>query len=129
MPKVLIIDDDKDFQLATAAMLKNGGLETASAFNADEGKEKVISEKPDLVILDVMMPNGYEGFDLARTIREDLKNRELPIILLTAVHAAKKVPYRFGPDEQYLPVDFFYDKPVDPEVLLNKVKELLNIVG
>jgi len=88
----------------------------------------VVSEKPALVILDVMMPNDYEGFELARAIREDLGKKDLPIILLTAVHTAKKVPYRFGPDDQYLPVDCFYDKPVEPKVLLNKVKELLNIL-
>jgi CheY-like chemotaxis protein len=128
MPKVLIIDDDKDFQSTTSTILTSGGFETVSAYNAEEGKEKVISENPELVILDVMMPNDYEGFELARIIREDLKMRDLPIILLTAVHTAKKVPYRFGPDEHYLPVDYFYDKPVEPGVLLQKVKELLNIV-
>jgi hypothetical protein len=53
--------------------------------------------------------------------------RKLPIILLTAVHEVKKVDYRFAPDEQWLPVDFFFDKPVEPQVLVDKIKELLNI--
>ena len=60
-------------------------------------------------------------------MREELKLVELPVIILTAVHAVKKVPYRFAPDKNYLPVDYFYDKPVAPDVLLDKIKEILNI--
>lgn len=71
----------------------------------------------------------FEGFDVARKIRENLRLRELPILLLTAVHTEKEVPYRFGPHEEWLPVDYFMDKPVDPDVLVAKVKELLNISG
>jgi len=55
--------------------------------------------------------------------------RDLPILLLTAVHTEKQVPYRFGPHEEWLPVDYFMNKPVTPNVLVNKVKELLNIPG
>jgi CheY-like chemotaxis protein len=127
MQKILVIDDDKDFQMATRVVLEKNNFEVASAYNPDEGIQKVQSENPDLIILDVIMSKGYEGFDVARKIREELKMRELPIILLSAVHEVKKVPYRFAPHEQYLPVDYFYDKPIAPEVLVNKIKELLNI--
>jgi two-component system phosphate regulon response regulator PhoB/two-component system alkaline phosphatase synthesis response regulator PhoP/two-component system response regulator VicR len=87
----------------------------------------VRTESPDLVILDVMMPSDFEGFEVARKIREELEQVKLPIILLTAVHGTKKVPYRFAPHDQWLPVDYFYDKPVAPDVLVAKVKEYLNI--
>jgi len=127
MQKILVIDDDKDFQMATRVVLEKNNFDVVSAYNPDEGIQKVQSEKPDLIILDVIMSKGYEGFDVARKIREELKMRELPIILLSAVHEVKKVPYRFAPHEQYLPVDYFYDKPIEPEVLVNKIKELLNI--
>jgi len=108
-------------------VLEENGFSVVSAYGPEEGLQMVRSEKPDLIILDVLMPDNFEGFDVARTIREDLNLRELPIILLTAVHVEKKVPYRFAPHEEYLPVDYFYDKPVQPEVLVAKVKELLNI--
>ncbi len=127
MSKILIIDDDKDFQYSTRIVLEKHDFEVASAYNPQEGIEKVQSEKPDLVILDVIMPSGFEGFEVARKIREELGMNELPIILLTAVHIEKKVPYRFAPHEEWLPVDYFYDKPVDPGVLVNKIKEFLNI--
>jgi DNA-binding response OmpR family regulator len=127
MQKILVIDDDKDYQMAIRVVLEKNNFEVASAYNPDEGIQKVQSEKPDLIILDVIMSKGYEGFDVARKIREELKMRELPIILLSAVHEVKKVPYRFAPHDQWLPVDYFYDKPIEPEVLVNKIKELLNI--
>jgi CheY-like chemotaxis protein len=127
MPKILVIDDDKDLQEATRLVLEKNGFEVVSAYNPEEGLEKVQSENPDLVILDVLMPSNFEGFEVARTIREELKLLKLPIILLTAVHGEKKVPYRFAPHEQWLPVDYFFDKPVAHEVLVAKVKEFLNI--
>jgi DNA-binding response OmpR family regulator len=129
MAKVLIIDGDTDFQQATQLVLKKHDFEVVSAYDPEEGIRKVQDENPDLIILDVIMPSDLEGFDVARKIRENLRLRELPILLLTAVHTEKEVPYRFGPHEEWLPVDYFMDKPVDPDVLVAKVKELLNISG
>ena len=127
MSKILVIDDDKDFQEATQIVLEQSGFSVDSAYGPDEGLEKVRKERPDLVVLDVMMPTGYEGFEVARKIREELSLKDLPIIMLTAVHEVKKPPYRFAPDENWLAVDYFYDKPVEPDVLVGKIKEILNI--
>jgi len=127
MPKILVIDDDKDFQEMTRIVLEKNDFQVVPAYDSEEGLQKVQSESPDLVILDVMMPSDFEGFEVARKIREELKLVKLPIILLTAVHGTKKIPYRFAPHEQWLPVDYFYDKPVAPDVLVAKVKEYLNI--
>jgi DNA-binding response OmpR family regulator len=127
MAKILVIDDDRDFQETTRIVLENSGFQVVPAYNPEEGLRKVRSESPDLVILDVMMPSDFEGFEVARKIREELEQVKLPIILLTAVHGTKKVPYRFAPHEEWLPVDYFYDKPVTPEVLVAKVREYLNI--
>jgi len=127
MPKILVVDDDKDFQEMTRIVLEKNDFQVVPAYDPEEGLQKVQSESPDLVILDVMMPSDFEGFEVARKIREELKLVKLPIILLTAVHGTKKVPYRFAPHEQWLPVDYFYDKPVAPDVLVAKVKEYLNI--
>ena len=127
MPKILVIDDDRDFQETTRIVLEKNDFDVVSAYNPQEGLQKVKSENPDLLILDVLMPSNFEGFELARKVREELKLLKLPIVLLTAVHGEKKVPYRFAPHEQWLPVDYFFDKPVAPEVLVGKIKELLNI--
>ena len=127
MAKILIIDDDPDFREISRIPLEQAGFEVREAGGPEEGLAKTISEKPDLVILDVIMPADHEGFAVARKIREELKLRDLPILMLTAVHGVTKVPYRFAPDESWLPVDVFLDKPVSPETLVQKVKEALGL--
>jgi len=127
MAKVLIIDDDIDFRKACRIPLEAAGLEVSEAADPDTGFDKVSEEKPDLVILDVLMPSGYEGFNLARRIREELDLEDMPILMLSAVHELKKPPYRFAPDAGYLPVDAFIDKPLPPEALVRKVQEMLGL--
>ena len=73
------------------------------------------------------MPSEYEGFEAARRIREELEMRDLPILMLSAVHDVKQPPYRFVPDQQHLPVDAFLDKPVSCEVLVEKVRDMLGL--
>jgi len=125
MPKILLVDDDPDFLEATREVLESNGMSVESASSAEEGLRKLKTAAPDLVVLDVMMPEGYEGFEVARTIREKLKLTDLPLVILTGIHQRKKVPYRFAPDEHYLPVDVFLDKPTKPDVLVSKLQELL----
>ena len=125
MAKILIIDDDPDFNYVVQMVLEAHGFEVDTATTPEKGISKVLSTEPDLVVLDVMMPTGYEGFDVAREIREEHNLTELPIIILTNVHNVREVPYRFAPDEDYLPVDVFLDKPVDPEALVEIIKEML----
>lgn len=126
MAKILIVDDEEDIHQAYGMILEANGFEVCSAYDAEEGIEKIRSEKPDLVVLDVLMPRDYEGFEVARKVREELKLRDLPILMLSAVHQVKKVPYRFAPDDVYLPVDFFLDKPVEPKDLVERIREMLN---
>jgi DNA-binding response OmpR family regulator len=125
MAKILIIDDDPDFNYVFQMVLEANDFEVDTATTPEEGINKVLSIEPDLVVLDVMMPTGYEGFDVAREIREEHDLTELPIVILTNVHNVREVPYRFAPDEDYLPVDVFLDKPVDPESLVDIIKEML----
>ncbi len=125
MAKILIIDDDPDFVLALRVPLEARGFAVEEAGSAEEGIQKVLSVRPDLVILDVMMPAGYEGFDVARAIREQHGLKDLPIVILTSLHDKHQVPYRFAPDETYLPVDVFLDKPVKAEALVKTVEDLL----
>ena len=125
MAKILVIDDDQDLLDAVRLMLEKAHFEVEVALTPEQGIEKVKSSAPDLVVLDVMMPSGYEGFAVARAIREDLKMQHLPIVILSCAHEEKQMPYRFAPDESYLPVDVFLDKPIDIDRLLATVNELL----
>ena len=88
------------------------------------------SEHPDLLILDVMMETKTEGFQLALKLRnpdptsEYAEFKDTPILMLTAIHST--TPLRFEPDIDYLPVELFVDKPIDPDDLAGKVEWLLS---
>ena len=125
MSKILVIDDDVDFLYAVRLVLEGEGFEVEMATTPKEGLGKVESIQPHLVILDVLLPKDYEGFEVARAIREEHDLVDLPILILTAVHGVKEVPYRFAPDQDYLPVDVFMDKPIEPQELADTVKEML----
>lgn len=127
MPHILVIDDDADFRSVCRILLEQAGFKVSEAGDAEAGFREVRDGEPDLVVLDVMMPHDCEGFELAQRIREDFKRSDLPVLVLTALHDVKKPPYRFAPDEAYLPVDGLLDKPVPPETLLRKVREMLGL--
>lgn len=129
MSKVLLIDDDPDFLDATSLILEADGYEVDTADTPEKGVAAVTRDRPDLVILDVMMPDAYEGFRVAREIRETLKLTELPIIMLSGLHKRNEVNYHFAPEADYLPVDEFLDKPVSPTTLLTTVRRLLGTSG
>jgi len=129
MAKILIIDDDPDMVLAAQMTLEAAGYEIFTAASGTKGLEKVKEVHPDLIILDVMMDTTTEGFQVSLELRSPSADseykafREIPIIMLTAIHTT--TPLRFGPEDDYLPVDVFMDKPLDPDLLLAKVEELL----
>jgi CheY-like chemotaxis protein len=126
--RVLLVDDDPDFVEANSIVLEASGFEVLSASSGAEGLRRVGEEKPDLVVLDVMMENTDEGFAVARAIRRTLKSN-VPIIMLTSV--GKVTGYDFRPEEHpdFFPVDAWLEKPVPPTVLVSKIRELLRKGG
>jgi CheY-like chemotaxis protein len=125
MPRVLVIDDDQDYLEAIRTMLDDAGFRVETTSDPDEGITKVDLNQPDLVVLDMMMPDGYEGFAVTRHIRQRLGRYHLPIIMLSCIHDQKKIPYRLVPDREHLPVDAFLDKPVERDDLIDTIRRLL----
>jgi two-component system response regulator MprA len=129
MPKILVIEDDVDMLAALRMPLEANGYEMIAALTAGEGLQKVKEVEPDLIILDVMLETVTAGFQASLQLRspdpqsEYATCRHIPILLLTAIHATTSL--RFGPDEAYLPVDGFMDKPIDPDFVLGKVSALI----
>lgn len=123
--KILLIDDDIDVIEMNRAILTRAGYRVSAAFDGDEGFQKILAEKPDLVILDVMMNSVGEGFELARRVRSNAATRDIPILMLSGVNREFDFSLRIGPDEDWNPVNVFLDKPVAKDLLLNKVKEML----
>ncbi len=124
--KIVLIDDDVDFVEMNKSLLEKEGYEVLFAYDGKEGFEKVKLEMPDLVILDVMMTSADEGFQVAREIREEASLKEIPILMLSSINKTEDYNWQYGPDDRWNPVDIFVDKPVKPEVLLQKVGNLLN---
>jgi CheY-like chemotaxis protein len=128
--KILIIDDDPDQRLSLRLPLESAGFSVHEAANSAQGMAAVKQVKPDLIILDVMMDTATAGFQVALDLHSadpssNYKEfRKTPIIMLTAIHST--TPLRFAPDDDYLPVEVFFEKPVDPDVLLAKIGELLS---
>lgn len=122
--RVLLVDDDPDFIEANSIILEASGFEVLTAFSGAEGLKKVEEEKPDVVVLDVMMENTDEGFSVARKIRNKLHS-DVPIIMLTSV--AQATGYSFKPEEHpdFFPVDQFLEKPIPPTTLVKKIKDAL----
>ncbi len=123
--KVLIIDDDVDMVDAEKMVLENNGYTVVTAYNGEEGYNKIKSEKPDVIILDVMMATPEEGFQLAYKLKNDKEFSNIPIIMVTSV--GKVTGFSFDPskDEDFLPVNQFLEKPIKPENLLSAIENAL----
>jgi DNA-binding response OmpR family regulator len=124
--KILVIDDDPDLVEAMKVVLESKNYRVVTAESGEEGLEGVRSERPDLIILDVMMETRDKGFEVSRKIRSDEVSKNVPILMLTAVKEETGTGFaRQAGDETWLPVDAYLEKPLKPDELLAKVEELL----
>jgi CheY-like chemotaxis protein len=120
---VLIIDDDPIYTRSTQAILESHGYQVDSASGGDEGLSKMRKEKPDLVLLDVMMDWVLDGVSVSRTMMEEPALRQIPIIMITSVRSSE---YKSSfPQDQYLHIDSWLDKPCPPDKLVSEVVKIL----
>lgn len=130
---VLIVDDDPDIVEALTLVLEGAGHATLSAANADDALTMAIERRPDVILLDVMMPEGTEGFHTVWNLRshEDPQIADIPVIVLSAIHST--TPLRLYPDQkdssygpgEFLPVQGFLDKPIQPKAMLDAIDRVL----
>ena len=121
--KVLMIDDDPEFVEAITNILDAKGYDVVSANDGKDGVAKAKQEKPDIILLDVMMTTKSEGFDVARELSKDVNLKGTPVIMLTGVRKEMNLPFGFEPDADWLPVKAFLEKPVKPETLLKTIED------
>lgn len=125
--KILIIDDDPDLTQALKTTLESKQYIVVTAADRSEGMQKIKDDKPDLIILDVMMATWQDGFEMARELRADAQFKDMPILMLSAIKDRTGVSFKSSAgDPNWLPVDRFLDKPVEPDVLLAEVDKLLS---
>ncbi len=123
---ILIIDDDPDIVEAMKVVLENKQYRITVAKNGEEGIRDAKADKPDLVILDVMMETGDKGFEVARELKSNKSYADIPILMLTAIKEKTGLDFRKeAGDNAWLPVDDYCDKPLNPDELISKVELLL----
>lgn len=120
--KILLVDDDPVFVEAVSAVLETR-YDIRIAFNGTEALEAISREKPDVIVLDVMMDHLSEGFEVARKIKSDVETRNVPVIMLTAVDRVYN--YRMEVEETYVPHDRYLEKPVEAQELLAVIDEVI----
>jgi two-component system alkaline phosphatase synthesis response regulator PhoP len=125
--KILVVDDDVDLCDSLKVVLEQAGYDTQTAASRAEGMEKIRTQPPDLVILDVMMETWQDGFEMSRDLKRDPRLKDTPILMLTSIEEITGIELRSSAgDPVWLPVDRFLDKPVAPDTLLGEVEKLLH---
>ena len=117
--RILVVDDEVDLVNLVKMRLEANGYEAVGAYDGQEGLDKAKKEKPDLVILDLMLPK-MDGYKVCRMLKFDEKYKNIPIIMFTA--RAQESDKKMGEE---VGADAYITKPFEPEVLLTKIKELL----
>ena len=126
--KILIVDDDHVFVEATKAVLESRNYQVGAAFDGDEGLQKVQGEKPDLIILDIIMPTK-DGFSVCEQLKGDPQFSKIPVLIMTSfAEKGQKtnIPVSAG---LTLEAEDYVEKPVSPEELLGRVEKMLEKVG
>lgn len=126
--KILLVDDDQDFVETTKLILETKSYQVIVANNGDEGLKKAREEKPDLILLDVIMP-VKNGFTAAEQLKKDPELSKIPTLMLTAF--AAKGPQTSIPLSRgfTLETEDYIDKPVSPEELLRRIEKCLKKAG
>lgn len=125
---IVVVDDDFDSLEIIRQILETGGHKTICFLDPMEALEHMASEVPPLVITDLMMKSIDTGFAFSRQIKFDPRFKNVPVILITSASIKKEFAVHAKTPEELkkMGIDAFFDKPADPEILLKKVRELLN---
>lgn len=130
--KILLVDDDRDLVTTLAQAIKMNNFEVIEAYSGTEGLKKVLSEKPDLVIFDVMMETDTAGFEAVYQIRSKRDGskyagvKDIPIIMLTAIDQVTNSRFSLNAEQSFLPdISDFLTKPVDIDELIEKINKFV----
>jgi len=122
---ILVVDDDPDLVETVAMMLESKGCEVGRAYDGVEGEEAIKQRRPDLIILDVMMPRK-DGYVLCAELKANEETKDIPVVLLTAVGEAVPTTRYSHADGMSTEADDYIAKPIDTETLWEIVNSLLS---
>ncbi len=130
--RILLVDDDRDLVTTLSQALKINNFDVVQAYSAAEGLNKVLTEKPDLIIFDVMMENDTAGFEAVYQIRSKretskyLSVKDIPIIMLTAINQVTNSRFSLNAEQSFLPaISDFLTKPIDVDELIEKINRYI----
>lgn len=124
MARILVVDDEPDMVEMIKAALESASHKVIAAFNGKEGIEKARKEKPDAIVMDIMMPEK-DGFVTCKELKGDPACKDIPILILTAVgehFANTRYAKSMGME---LEAEDYIDKPIDPKLLVARLAKLL----
>lgn len=121
---VLVVDDDPDLVETVGMLLESKGFEVGKAYDGIEGEEAIKKRRPDVVILDVMMPRK-NGYQLCKELKSNKWTSDIPVILLTAVGEAVPTTSYTHYEGMTIEAEDFIPKPVDANTLVQAVERLL----
>jgi CheY-like chemotaxis protein len=121
--RILVVDDDPDFVEVTSTVLESYGHQVSSAANGEQALAAMRREKPDLVVLDVVMAYELDGLDVTETMRQDAELRTIPVLMISSLPVSHYAELR--PSNTCLNVDAWLSKPVPADELLRQVAGLL----
>ena len=124
---ILIIDDDVQLVDSVKTFLESIGYQVAYAYQSEQGMELAKDTKPDLILLDVLFagPPGPDGIEISRRLHQDPVVKDIPVIILSGVKKVLDFPVKISPDEDYMPVKAFIEKPFKPDELLVEIQKVL----
>lgn len=125
--RILVVDDDVQLVDTVRTVLERAEYEVSYAYQAEEGLALARGERPDLIMLDIMLagPAGPDGAEVSRQLHHEPALKGIPMIILSGVKKVLDMPVQGGPNEDYVPVTTFLEKPFGPAELLAKVQEAL----
>ena len=123
MKKILVVDDDADYQLVCNMVLENAGYQVAQALDGTQAIIALQRDKPDLILLDVMMATVLEGVEVSKHIKNEPNLKGVPIIMISAITTSEYASA--FPDDERIPIDAWMTKPIQPDVLLKTVKRFI----
>jgi CheY-like chemotaxis protein len=128
---ILVIDDDVQLVDTVETLLESVGYDVSFAYQSEKGLELAKETNPDLILLDIMFagPPGPDGTEISRRLNEDPILKDIPVIVLSGVQKALDMPVKLGPDETYMPVEAFLEKPFKPNELLAIITKVLESEG
>lgn len=125
--QIMVVDDDVQLVDTVKTLLESVGYEVSYAYQLEKGVALARELKPDLILLDILFagPPGPSGLEISQQLRQDPTLKDTPVIVLTGVKKVLGIRFKMEPDETYMPVSAFLEKPFKPDSLLSAIENVL----